>query len=304
VTPPLRFVVLVNPDAGSVGEVAAADLPPGPVADAVEALRGDGTAEVDVVVVDGPDAVRRAVESVGDGVVAMAGGDGTLHRTLNALRDRDHVYLLIPAGTGNDFAGGVGLPVDLAAAVGLGSTGRARALDLLDLGDLLAVNAVHIGIGVEAAQAASDLKGALGKLAYPAGAVAAAARFEPVTATVVVDGDVVLDAEPVAMVGLCNGPTIGGGTRLCPVAAPADGLVDLVVLRATTTPALAATAAALLRAAHLQRDDVLHRRGESVEVTVHDAGETVTWNVDGELVERPPHLSCAVRPRAWRLLLP
>lgn len=299
-----RIVVLVNPSAGGVDgdgpDPQAADEPLG---QALAALRGEG--EVTVTVIEETTDVTDAAEGLGEGdVLAVAGGDGTLHRVVNALAGWSGHLLLIPAGTGNDFSGGIGLPTDLAEAAAVAGTGSPRQLDVLEVGDLVAVNAAHLGIGVQAGEAASDLKGALGKLAYPAGAVAAATRFEPTVVTLEVDGEVVVDAEPVAMVALCNGRTVGGGTVLCPEADPGDGLVDVVVLRATTAVGLAATATALLRGSHLDRDDVLHLQGSDVTVRVHDVEGPVSWNVDGELLERPAELTCRVRVGAWALLLP
>lgn len=299
-----RIVVLVNPSAGGVdGGEPDPQAPDGPLGQAVEALRDEG--EVTITVIEGPTDITDAADGLGEGdVLAVAGGDGTLHRVVNALAGWSGHLLLIPAGTGNDFCGGIGLPADLVEAAALAGSGSPRQLDVLEVGDLMAVNAAHLGIGVQAAEAASDLKGALGKLAYPAGAVAAATRFEPTVVTLEVDGEVVVDAEPVAMVALCNGRTVGGGTALCPLADPGDGLVDVVVLRAITAAALAATATALLRGTHLDRDDVLHLQGAGVTVRVHDVDGPVAWNVDGELLDRPAELTCRVRVGAWALLLP
>jgi diacylglycerol kinase (ATP) len=308
------MVVLVNPSAGSVdgsddlpaGPTDRAALPAGPIADALAALAE--SADVAVVVVAADTDITAAAEGLEEeGVLVVAGGDGTLHRTLNALPDRRGAVLLIPAGTGNDFAGGLDLPEDLVESARASAAGSPQPMDVIEVGDVLAVNAAHLGVGVDAAEAASDLKGALGKLAYPAGAIAAAARFEPTRVTVRLDGEVVVDDEDIAMLAVCNGSTVGGGTPLCPAAEPGDGVLDLVVLRAVTGPALAATAAALLRGRHLDRDDVAHHRGEVVEVVVHDAvrdGRLVTWNVDGELLERPAALTCRIRPAAWQLLGP
>jgi diacylglycerol kinase (ATP) len=299
-----RLLVLVNPSAGGVD----ADAPDadGPVARALAALREVGEVEVLVLSDDAEADVRARAGALGaEDLLVVAGGDGTLHRTVALLDPPAVPVLVVPAGTGNDFATTLGMPTDPAAAARVVETGRVRRLDLVQVGDRTSVNAAHLGVGVSAAEAAADLKGALGKLAYPVGAVAAAARFDPVVVTVDVDGERVLDAEPVALVAVCNGRTVGGGTVLCPPADPGDGRADLVVLRAATATSLAATTADLLRERHLDRDDVLHHPAERVEVEVHDAGTAmVTWNVDGELLERPAAVRCEVRAGAWRVLAP
>src|SRR5919202_1615556 len=59
------------------------------------------------------DAVVDAAASEADLVVA-AGGDGTVNRTVNAIRDQlERVQIaVVPLGTGNDFARTLGVPLD------------------------------------------------------------------------------------------------------------------------------------------------------------------------------------------------
>ena len=67
---------------------------------------------------------RRAVADGVDALVAV-GGDGTLHRALQAVGGhRGAASGVIPVGTGNDFAAGTGVPLDplqAAASIGLGA---------------------------------------------------------------------------------------------------------------------------------------------------------------------------------------
>ncbi|MBB1576872.1 MAG: acylglycerol kinase family protein, partial [Propionibacterium sp.] len=65
----------------------------------------------------------------GDALLVM-GGDGMAHLGLNAAAGTDAVLGLIPAGTGNDFARGVGVPRTVDEAVGAIVGGRTRTVDL------------------------------------------------------------------------------------------------------------------------------------------------------------------------------
>ncbi|WP_370327053.1 diacylglycerol kinase family protein [Euzebya sp.] len=297
--PGRRFAVLVNPAAGSVGEEAVdVDEPLGAVLDVLAELGA-----VDVIPLEGDDVVERvAAEAPDDTVLVVVGGDGTIHRVVNADVDRRWPYLLLPGGTGNDFVGGLGIDDDLAAAAAL-AAGTPGPADLISGPGVCAMNAAHLGVGVQAAEAAADLKPRLGKLAYPAGAVAAAVEFEPLELTVVLDGVTLVERRRLAYVAVCNGRRVGGGTPICPVADPADGLLDVVLLLADTRRELAATTAALVRGEHLGRDDVLHATGREVDVVVHDVDEVV-WNVDGELLDLPTSLTWRIQPGAWQLHRP
>ena len=100
--------------------------------------------------------------------------------------------------------------------------------------------------------------------------------------------------EPVLMVAVCNGRTIGGGTPLAPDAAVDDGLLDVLVVTATGPAARAGFAAALRTGEHLDRPDVVHRRATHVAI----AGDPVGVNLDGELVDDVAVAELRVRPGA------
>ena len=102
------------------------------------------------------------------------------------------------------------------------------------------------------------------------------------------------------MLGVCNGPTIAGGTPLAPGAVLDDGLVEVVVCTATGPVARAAFAAALLAGRHVDRDDVLVTRGRQVTF----AGPPVELDADGEIHEPVGSRTWRVEHRAWAVLVP
>ena len=81
------------------------------------------------------------------------------------------------AGHGNDFARGVGIPLDPMAAAQVILTGAARPVDLVtdDAGGVV-INAMHVGVGADAAVQARPLKPYLRIASFAVGAVLAGAR--------------------------------------------------------------------------------------------------------------------------------
>jgi diacylglycerol kinase family enzyme len=289
------YLVIANAHAGGVDSEA--------LGAAVGVLSAAGPAEVHRSA--GPADLDAALAGLDGRVPVVAGGDGSLHLVVNRLHRLgrlDQVTVgLLPFGTGNDFAGAAGIPLkpqDAAAAL---TSARPHHVDLLedDTGRVV-VNAAHAGLGAEAAAVAAGHKPRLGPLAYPLGALLAGLREAGWALRVRVDGTPVLAGERLLMVGVANGPTIGGGTRLCPVARPDDGLLDVVVVAAAGPAAKAAFAAALVAGTHLERADVHHLRGTSVEV----GGEPVRHNTDGELDDEVTGRGYRVLPAAWSLLVP
>jgi len=284
------LLVVVNAAAGSADNEA---LDP-----ALEVLRA--CAEVEVARTGSPEELDTALAALGGRTLVVAGGDGSLHLALQRLRAAGGPLpdvALIPLGTGNDLARGLDLPLDPAAAARRITAGAARPLDLLETDDgRVVVNASHAGLGAQAAQRSEDLKERFGPAAYPLGALIAGVRESGSQLTVTVDGTVVSDT-PTLMVGIANGPSIGGGTLLAPGAAPDDGLLDVVVVTAVGPLARAAFAAALRRGAHLDRDDVIALRGHEVTLT----GDPVPHDLDGEILDPGP-TTYRVLPAAWRLV--
>jgi diacylglycerol kinase family enzyme len=286
------YLLIANASAGSTDR-AAVDA-------AEERLRRAGPTEVRRT--DGVDALDAALAAADGRVVVVAGGDGSVHlavERLVALGSAPTVDVgIVPLGTGNDLARGVGLPVDAVEAAAVVAERGARPADLLvdDDGGVI-VNAAHAGLGAEAAEQASGLKGALGPLAYPVGALIAGVREGGWDLEVEVDGTV-LHRGRCLLVGVGNGPTIGGGTPLFPGATVDDGLADVVVSTATGPVARAAFGAALRTGDHLGRDDTVSVRGRAVTVR----GEAVRHNADGELCDPVRERTYRVRPGAWRLV--
>ena len=276
--------------------------------EAVEAARAvlAAAGPVEVVLTGTPEELEDALTSCGDRRLVVAGGDGSLHLAVTRLRARGELperpIGLVPLGTGNDLARALGLPLDPEEAARVVLTGQGRPMDLLadDDGGVV-VNAVHLGVGADAAEAAGRLKPRLGVLAYPLGALAAGLRSAGWRLRVEVDGRVLADGHRRAlMVGIGNGPGIGGGTRLLPHACPDDGLLDVVVSYATGPFARVRYGAALAAGNHLGDRDVRHARGRSVTVR----GEAVGVNTDGELGDDVRARTWTVEPGAWSLVRP
>jgi YegS/Rv2252/BmrU family lipid kinase len=253
-----------------------------------------------------PDDLGRVLDGLGERALVVVGGDGSVHTAVATLLSRgelsaDRPIGLIPLGTGNDLARTLGIPLDPAAAARALLAGRSRPLDLVvdDAGGVV-VNAVHLGVGAEAAEKASALKDRLGRAAYAVGSVAAGAGATGWHLQVVVDGVPVDVDREVLMVAVANGRTIGGGAPLAPDASPDDGLADVVVATSTGPLARLGFAVALRDGEHVERDDVLVVRGRSVTVT----GDPFPLNADGELDGPVTARTWTVRPAAWSLLAP
>jgi diacylglycerol kinase (ATP) len=277
--------------------------------DAVEAAVAvlAGAGPVEVVQCADPAELDAILDRRGERTLVVVGGDGSLHTTLRALWHRGEAGRcpvgLVPLGTGNDFARGVGIPLDPVEAARLIVTGHPSTMDLVvEAGGDVVVNAVHVGTGADAAVRARPLKPYLRIAAFPLGALLAGVRATGLRLRVEVDGRaVVTSRRRVLMAGFANAPSIAGGTALlAPGASPHDGRVDVVVSLAVRPLARAGYALALLRGTHTRRSDVLRRPGRTIRVT----GGPFHANADGEITGPHHCLEWTVHPAAWRCHLP
>jgi diacylglycerol kinase family enzyme len=290
------LLAVLNPAAGRTGGDA--------LRTALDVLRSG--ADVETVESGTPEECRAALGGRRDRRPVVLGGDGTLRTVVQLLFDSgwlgDSVLGLVPVGTGNDFARSHGLPLDPVAAARLVLDGVPARLELLvdDRGGI-AVNAVHVGVGAEAAARARPWKPLLKTGAFAVGSALAGARARGWRLRVEVDGRVLSDVDQrVLMVGVALGSSIGGGTRLAPGARRDDGLADVVVSAAVGPLARIGYGLRLRGGNHGKHPDVLTTRARTVTVS----GQPYSVNADGELTGPVRRRTWTVAPGAWRVTLP
>lgn len=235
----------------------------------------------------------------GDLVVVM-GGDGMAHLGLNACADTDATLGIVPAGTGNDFARGVGVPSSVKESVEAIVRGNTRVVDLSRLtnssGTRYVGAVVSSGYDARVNRATNDIRLRFGPLSYGYIAVRELVNFSPLHYRLVIDGEPrELDA---MLVAVCNTGVFGGGMQISPDADPADGLLDVTIIHK-------ASRAKLMRLLPLTytggfvKDAVVERlRAKAVEVD----GDGLFAMGDGEeMGEVPVTVECA--PAALRVIV-
>jgi diacylglycerol kinase (ATP) len=300
------LLVITNSDAGTSDEET--------LAAALAVLRE--RASVEVAGTSNPGELDGVLHRAGSRRIVVAGGDGSLHAVIAALYRRhelqDAVIGLLPLGTGNDFARGTGIPLDVEEAARVVLDGTVRPMDLVvdEVGEIV-VNSVHVGAGANASRrgqrwkdrlhAVGVGKANLGKLGYPIGAALTAWKPPIIRVRVEVDGVVVNDLDqPVLMAAVGNGPSVGGGAELTPEADPGDGRFDVLVSRSVGPVARVLYAARLGVATHHEREDVTYVRGKTVSIS----GGPFWCSADGEIYGPERQRTWRVEPAAYRMVLP
>jgi len=300
------ILVITNADAGTSDDES--------LDKALAVLRS--RTSVEVAATSNPGELDGVLHRAGSRVIVVAGGDGSLHAVIAALHRRHdllHTTLgLLPLGTGNDFARGTGIPIDIedAAHVVVDGTVRPMALLVDEVGGVV-VNNVHVGAGASASRRSHRWKDRLhaigigkvnlGKLGYPIGAAITAFKPPVLRLRVEVDGVVVNDLDsPVLQVALGNGPSVGGGTMLTPEADAEEGEIDVMIAKATGPIARVIYAVHLGFAIHHEREDVSYLRGRTVSIS----GEAFLCSADGEIYGPERQRTWHIEPAAYSMVLP
>ncbi|MGH3316868.1 MAG: diacylglycerol/lipid kinase family protein [Nocardioidaceae bacterium] len=272
--------------------------------DALEILRK--YTDVEVARTSNPGELDGVLQRRGGRRIVVAGGDGSMHAVVAALHRRNEltkgVLALIPLGTGNDFARGTGIPLDVVAAAEVAVEGEVRPVDLLvNCAGQVVVNAVHFGIGAEAGRQASSWKRWMGRAGYPLGALVAGFTHHGVRLRVVADGEVLADLDQrLIQVAIGNGSNIGGGTELAPDASVEDGKADVVVSFATTPWAKLGYTVRLATGSHEERPDVVAARASRISIS----GQDFYCNADGEIYGPEVNHEWHVEPASFEMALP
>jgi diacylglycerol kinase (ATP) len=281
---------------------------------ALDALRSECSVEVSST--QNPGELDGVLHRAGSRRLVIAGGDGSLHAVISALHRRNELkgrtLGLLPLGTGNDFARANAIPLDPVEAARVVCAGHACDRDLLvdEVGEVV-VNSVHAGASTQASRHGARWKDRLhaiglgpvnlGKLGYPLGALLSAFRPAEIRLRVEVDGETVADVdEPILMVAVGNGSQVGGGLEVTPHAEPGDGLIDVMIARATGPLARVGYGADLVRGRHPARNDVSYLRGEVVSVS----GEKFWCSADGEIYGPERSRTWHVESAAYSLVVP
>ena len=255
----------------------------------------------------GEEAEKACHRAVAEGVSALVavGGDGTVHQALQAVAERPVGFGVVPAGTGNDFAAGTGVPQQpLKAADGIAEAvrdDRHRPIDLARMtgtdGEVRWFGAV-LAAGFDAIvnERANRMRWPRGPRRYDLAILLEMARLRPRVYALELDGaDHGFEGVLVA-IGNCE--SYGGGMRILPGADPADGLLDVVVAAPLGRLTMARLNPRQRRGPHVTAPPVTTYRAREVRIHADD----IIGYADGERIgPLPLEIRCV--PGAVRLLL-
>lgn len=263
--------------------------------------------------------MRMARESASFDTVVALGGDGIIHEVANGLmsvaQHERPALAVVPVGSGNDFARTIGAATnDPIAALGQILRGRRRKLDLGHVASDASESAYFVqtlSFGLDAAialdttdrRAAQTHQKGSGLFATSGVKILSKVRGEasgyPSRVTMDGEKDVRLNS---IVFAVQNGPTYGGGFRICPDADPYDGSLDICYnVSVPALPHVLALFALARTGRHVGSRAIAARRVRHLHIEFLE--REPPCQVDGEPLHGRTY-DVEVRPRSLTLIAP
>ncbi|MFC8680972.1 diacylglycerol kinase [Microbacterium ureisolvens] len=299
----MRVALLANPAARAGAHAGAATKAAG-------RLRARG---VQTTILSGGSAAEssellRTAIGVGVDAVAVAGGDGTVNLAIQELAGTGIPLGIVPSGTGNDFATTLGLrELDVAAAADAIAGGATRRVDLARVTDdggstRYFGSVLASGFDSKVNDRANAMRWPRGGSRYNIAILVEFLTLAGIPYEVdleLADGSRERVAGDLVMATVGNGRTYGGGIPICPEADPADGLLDVVLVRPAGRRRLLRLLPRVYRGTHADVPQVSTRRVRSVRLSAPG----VTAYADGDPIGALP-LTVDVAPGALTIFRP
>lgn len=223
-------------------------------------------------------------------VLVVVGGDGMVSLATNLVAGTPIRLAIVPTGTGNDLARGLGIPLDdTEAAIRhlLDAISRPpRAIDAIRVQaegrTSWCAGVVSAGFDAVVNDRANRMRRPRGKSRYTLAMLLVLATFRPLSYRLSVDG-----AERTVramLISVANNTSIGGGMRIAPGALLDDGLLDLFIVAPLSRLGLLRVFPKVFSGTHTGLPQVELSRCRSVWI---DADNVVAYG-DGERIGRLP----------------
>lgn len=165
-----------------------------------------------------------------DGLVIIAGGDGTVSSALESLYQNKQRLAVLPMGTANDLARSLGVPQDIPAAAQVIAADKRERINLAKVNNHYFVNVAHIGLGVDVTnELTPESKTYFGVFAYLAAFVNAIKRNRSFSVHIKAD-DWHCSVRAIHL-AVGNGRYYGGGNIVDEESTLMDGQLNLFCLK-------------------------------------------------------------------------
>ena len=227
---------------------------------------------------------HQIVCQIGEGhdLIVCIGGDGTYNEVVSGVIDAGLKCKIgyIPAGSTNDFGASLGLSKVIMTAANDIVSGRTQNFDVGSFNGRKFTYVASCGAFTDTSYSTpTNLKNALGHLAYIIQGLSSALDLKPIHLTITANGETYDDDYLFA--GICNSTSLGGIVKIDEKYVDMnDGLFEVLLVRSPKNIGEWAAALHDLNAKKYEDSDILTLFSASkIEITTDSS---VDWSLDGE----------------------
>jgi diacylglycerol kinase (ATP) len=254
------FLLLANPTSGAGrGRRITADL--------VQELRARKLPFLDISGTSYESAVlnlRSALKDERVKTLIVVGGDGLVHLAIQELAETNVSMLLIPAGTGNDFARTMNLDLDSpVAALDYSLTHQPTLVDLGRANGRYFAEILSTGFDSVVNERANRMR-IRSKIKYDLAMLLELPIFRPNKYEICVDGNQM--TTEAMLIAIANGISYGGGMKICPDSDITDGFFDLMILEPVSKYEFLRVFPKVFKGTHVMHPKVKILKGKEISI--------------------------------------
>lgn len=224
--------------------------------------------------------------------IILIGGDGMVHLAVQEVANRNIPMLLIPAGTGNDFARSLNLNLKKPVLNLELLFTKPKSVDLGKVNQRYFAQVLSTGFDSMVNERANRIR-SNHRWKYNLAMLFELPIFRPKEYSFNIDGKSFKSRA--MLIAIANGASYGGGMKICPNAVNDDGYFDIMILRPVSKLEFLKVFPKVYRGTHIYHPQIEILRGKTVEI----AASAIAY-ADGERIGDLP-LKANLIPRALRV---
>ncbi|MER9261600.1 diacylglycerol kinase family protein [Mesorhizobium sp. M0619] len=297
----MRFAAVLNRDGGTLRTTdlsALTDRMRQTLEAAGHSIEIDIVAGKEIVAALDKVAARRDFD-----VVLAGGGDGTISAAAGRLMNGKKALAVLPAGTMNLFARGLGIPQTIDGALKSFADGEIMAVDIASANGRPFVHQFSIGLHARMVKLRDNMEFAsrLGKIRASAKAAWTTINNPPAMKVTLTVGEAEIVTR-ISGIGISN--NLFGEGHLPYADNPAGGVLGIYVTVARQRGELVRALFDMARGRWRDSDHVETHQADKAIVTIHTGSKKFGAVIDGELVKLERETTIQIHPGALNVLVP
>jgi diacylglycerol kinase (ATP) len=212
-------------------------------------------------------------------VIIAAGGDGTVHETVNGMMGGTAALATIPLGSGNDFIKMLNLPKTLPEIIEVIKQNKRKKIDIGKVGESYFPNSLGIGFDALVTKESKKVKKLRGFLIYFYAVLKTVFSYHNESVTFSANGKT--EQREIFLIAVGNGKAEGGGFYLTPAAEFDDGLLDVCIIRGLSKREIFKYLPKAMNGKHVHLEQVEMLRTNQLQILSENG---ITAHADGEIL--------------------